>query len=46
MMKAADKAHRRGRNPPDDTRFVFFKAVMKMEQEDEGSGEVKWVLKN
>lgn len=46
MAKAIRKARRARRDPPDDSRFVFFKSQMKKEQENVGSGEVKWVLKN
>lgn len=46
MVKAVRKARRKGSDPPDTSRFLFFETVMQKDQEDVGSGEVKWVLKN
>lgn len=45
MVKAVRKARRKRRGPPDTSGFVFFKTVVQKEQENVGSGEVKWVLK-
>lgn len=46
MVKAVRKARRSGRDAPDNSRFVFFENVMEKYQEDLGSGEVVWVLKD
>lgn len=44
MVKDMRKARRKDNPPPDTSWFIFFKDVMKMVQEDQGSGEVQWVL--
>lgn len=46
MVKAVRKARRRGGDPPDISRFIFFETVMQRDQEDVGSGDVSWVLRN
>lgn len=44
MVKSARKGHQRGGDPPDNSRSVLFEAMTRNEQDDGGSGEVKWVL--